>query len=57
MRFAIGRISKTPGDASRVAKEHIDRTVKALESGQSSQAVRDILSFILLVTTPMMEQP
>jgi len=48
---------KTPGDASRVAKEHIDRTVKALESGQSSQAVRDILSFILLVTTPMMQQP
>jgi len=43
------------GDARRIAQQHIDRSVKALESGQSHQAVRDILAFILLVTTPMMK--
>lgn len=43
------------GDAGRIAQQHIDRSVKALESGQSDQAVRDILAFILLVTTPMIK--
>jgi len=44
-------------DASRIAQQYIDRSVKALESRQSQQAVRDILAFILLVSTPMMKQP
>jgi len=42
------------GDAARIAQQYIDWSVKALESGQSDQAVRDILAFVLLVTTPMM---
>lgn len=43
------------GDAGRIARQYIDRSVKALESGESDQAARDILACILLVTTPMMK--
>jgi hypothetical protein len=53
--FVFPKEVRDIGDASRIAQQLIDRSVKALESGQSRQAVGDILAFILLVTTPMMK--
>lgn len=41
-------------DATRIARQHIERSAKLLESGESQQALREILAFILLVTTPIM---
>jgi len=43
------------GEVSRLAQQHIGQGVKAFESGQSDQAVRGILTFVLLVTTPVMK--
>jgi hypothetical protein len=44
-------------DASRIARQYIDRSINMLESGQSDQAVSSILVFMLLVSTPMTRQP
>ncbi len=41
-------------DAARIARQHLEQSVKMLESRQSQQALREILAFILLVTTPVM---
>jgi hypothetical protein len=55
--FTFPKEVRNIGDASRIAQQHIDQSVKALEGGQAHQAVGDILALILLVTTPMMKQP
>ncbi len=41
----------------RIAREYIDRSIREIESGRSDQAARDILSFVLLVVTPVRDRP
>jgi hypothetical protein len=55
--FAFPSEVRDIADAGRVARQQIDLSVKALESGQPREAARNILAFVLLVTTPMMKQP
>jgi len=40
-------------EITRIAREHIDRSVGEIEAGQSGQAADEILSFVLLVVTPV----
>ena len=40
-------------EISRIARGHIDRSVREIKNGQTDLAAGDILSFILLVVTPV----
>ncbi len=53
-RYTFPAEVKDMSDATRIARQHIERSVKLLESGESQPALREILAFILLVTTPIM---
>jgi hypothetical protein len=44
-------------DIARIAQQHLDRGVMALDSGQPGEALRGILYFVLMITTPVMKQP
>jgi hypothetical protein len=52
--FAFPEGVRAIGEIRRIAGDYIDRSTREIENNQSDGAARDLLSFILLVVTPVM---